>query len=422
MRNMHQTGMFTAPVAEVSSSRRPGILQAIVLLMTSGFAVMVTAVIGPNLPAMQAHFHDSPNADILVPLTMSAPSLTLALFGIVAGELADRWGRKQLMVWAALLYAIVGTMPLYLSSLVTILASRFALGVFEAVLITISSIMIADYYEGRQRERMIMLQTVVTSVSAIALSIVGSTLGVFGWRMPYALYGASLVFSVLIAIVLWEPVTRATMPVAQRVAEIRTFNVGPLLGRCVLAFVLGIAFLTFGAHLGYLLASVGIHDASQVALAFALYSTGTLLGTLLLGGLMALGVSLPYVLGFATVGAGAVLSSAPFANGLVPLTLTGFLYGLTMGILLPALTTWNLRELPLSRRGFGTGAMMSSLFLGMFIGPVLPVVLERAVDGSRVFAMAIEGYALLALGVAGSVLVGTLRALRGRSRRSVVGR
>lgn len=418
MRNMFPTGTSTAHAVNVST-RKPGISQAMVLLMTSGFAVMVTAVIGPTLPAMQTYFRGHPDADLLVPLTMSAPSLTLALFGVIAGELADRWGRKQLMIWAALLYAIVGTMPLYLTSLIAILASRFTLGIFEAVLITVSSIMIADYYEGQQRERMIMLQTIVTSVSAIALSVLGTALGVFGWRTPYALYAASVMFCVLIAVILWEPVTRATMPAAQRVAEIQAFNVRPLVGRCVLGFVLGIAFLAVGAHLGYLLASAGTHESSQVALAFALYSTGTLLGTVILGGVVALGMSLPYVLGFSVVCAGAVLRAMPFMNGFVPITLAGFLYGITMGMLLPALMTWNLRELPLSRRGLGTGAMTSSLCLGMFISPVLPVVIERAIGGSRASAMAIEGYALLAFGLVASVFVGVLRAARGRSQAAV---
>jgi MFS family permease len=47
------------------------------------------------------------------------------------------------------LYAVVGTAPLYLPSLTTIIASRFALGLIEAVLMTVSTTMIGDYYEGR---------------------------------------------------------------------------------------------------------------------------------------------------------------------------------------------------------------------------------------------------------------------------------
>ena len=129
-------------MASLAQQPAPGLMQAFILLVTSGLTVLVTAILGPSLPAMQAHFKDVPGADYLVPLTMTAPMLVMALLSIFVGELADRWGRKRLLVTSTFLYALVGTAPLYLDSLTAIIASRFALGAMEAVLMTVSTAML----------------------------------------------------------------------------------------------------------------------------------------------------------------------------------------------------------------------------------------------------------------------------------------
>ena len=142
-----------APAVNPAASHEPRLIHAIILLVTSGLTVLVTAILGPSLPAMQAHFKDIPGADYLVPLTMTAPMLMMATLCVFAGELADRFGRKRLLVGSAVLYALVGTAPLYLESLVAIIASRFALGVMEAVLMTVSTTMIGEIGRASCRER-----------------------------------------------------------------------------------------------------------------------------------------------------------------------------------------------------------------------------------------------------------------------------
>jgi len=390
------------------AGRTPGPAQSFVLLVTSGLSVLVVAVLGPSLPAMQEHFKGVPGADVLVPMTLGAPMLVMALLSIGVGELADRWGRKRLLVAATAMYALIGTMPLYLESLHAVIASRLALGAVEAVLMTISTAMIGDYYEGVQRDRAMALQTTVASIAAVVLSFVGGALGAYGWRAPYALFAVSLLLAPAMAWVLWEPVTRANMSAAQRFADSQSFKPKQLMLICGLALILGLEFLIVPAHLGYLLAAVGVTGAPQIGLAYGINSLGSIVGTLLYGWGIASALSLPVRLGIGAVISGAALAAMQFSGGLVSLTAAGFTCGLGMGILFPALVTWNMRELPVSKRGFGTGAFQSSLFLGMFISPVLVVALERVVGGPRTLAVGMEGWVLVALGVV-SLAVGAVR-------------
>jgi hypothetical protein len=90
------------------------------------------------------------------------------------------------------------------------------------------------------------------------------------------------------------------------------------------------------------------------------------------------------------------------ADTYTALTTAGIVNGLGCGILLPTMVTWNMRELPVSRRGMGTGAFQSSLFLGMFLNPLLVVALERSEGVSRAFVtgqlgVVVMGLALVAL-------------------------
>ena len=399
------------PRAVAEAEPTPRLIHAIILLVTSGLTVLVTAILGPSLPAMQAHFKDVPGADYLVPLTMTAPMLMMAGLSIFVGELADRLGRKRLLVGATALYALVGTAPMYLDSLTAIIASRFALGVMEAVLMTISTTMIGDYYDGTRRERFMSLQTTVSATSAFLLNTLGGAIAEHGWRAPYAVFAISLLLAPLMAIYLWEPRSRASMTAAQFAEDTLSFRPKLLGFICALAVLLGIVFLTVPVHFGYLHGSIGVQSPAQIGMAYGVNSLGVITGTLLFGWVLAQRLKVPFQLALGALIAGTGFFLMKGAADYGALTTAGFVNGLGCGIILPAMVTWNMRDLPISRRGMGTGAFQSCLFLGMFSNPILIVWLEKHLGGARALAVGLEGQVLMALGVV-ALLVGLTRGRR----------
>jgi MFS family permease len=395
---------LTSPAAvrftPVIGAREPTWVQAAILLVTSGLTVLVTAILGPSLPAMQAHFKDVPGADFLVPLTMTAPMLMMAGLSVFAGELADRLGRKRLLVAAAALYGVVGTAPMYLDSLVAIIASRCALGVLEAVLMTVSTTMIGDYYDGARRERLMSLQTTVAATSAFVLNNLGGVIAEQGWRAPYAVFVVGLLLAPLMAAFLWEPSGRSTMTASQIDQDRQGFRPGLLVFVCLLAVVLGIVFLTVPVHFGFLYGSIGVQSPSQIGIAYGINSLGVISGTLLFGWVLAARLKVGYQLACGAVLAGIGFLMMKQAADYSALTVAGFVNGCGAGILLPTMVTWNMRELPLSRRGVGTGAFQSCLFFGMFVNPILVVGLEKAMASPRSHAIGVEGFIVLGLALA----------------------
>ena len=407
--------------------RQPRAIHAALLLVTSGLSTLVTAVLGPSLPKMQAHFADVPDADFWVPLSMTVPMLVMAVLSIVMGGLADRFGRKRLMVAAGWLYALFGTAPLWLPGLTQIFASRVVLGIAEATLMTISTTMIGDYYPQSRCQKLLALQTTVAAASAFVLNLLGGVIGEMGWRAPYVVYLVSAPLALLMMIHLWEP-RRETRGGPRRDAatesrgtsapdcgaESGALNVPRLVGICGVGVLVGIAFLIVPVHLGYLFGLVGVSSTAAIGIAYGLNSIGVIAGTLVFGWLLAGRLSVPAQLATAALLTAAGFGGMALADSYASLTVAAMLNGFGAGLLLPTVVTWNMRGLPFEHRGLGVGAFQSCLFLGMFLNPILVVSLEHRL-GTRAAAIGVIAVGVAAAGAL-ALLVALMKPARGSER------
>src|SRR3954452_988020 len=192
-----------------ATGRAAGRAQALVLLLSSCLAVLGAVLLAPVLPAIQDAFESTPGVEALAPVVLTAPALVLGLTAPFAGRIVDRLGRKRLLVGALVVYAVVGTAPLYLPSLQLIVASRVLVGLTEAAIMTCCTTLLADYFHGSQRERYFGLQVIFTTVAATVFFGVGGALGGENWRAPFWLYAVSLPLAFLAARYIWQPAPRA---------------------------------------------------------------------------------------------------------------------------------------------------------------------------------------------------------------------
>jgi MFS family permease len=176
-----------------------GGLPAVLLMAGSCLPVLGAVLLAPVLPEMQDHFDSVPGNAALVPLMLTVPALSLALLAPFAGVVVDRLGRKRLLVAATILYAVFGTVPLWLDSLYGIVAGRVLVGVAEAAIMTCCTTLIGDYYTGRVRDRYLAAQTMCASASATVFFVLGGALGAAGWRAPFWLYAVGLLLAPVMA-------------------------------------------------------------------------------------------------------------------------------------------------------------------------------------------------------------------------------
>lgn len=350
----------------MTAQRPAGTAQALLLLFGSCLPVLGAVLIAPVLPRMQAHFAETPGAAVLVPVALTLPALVIAFLAPLAGLLADRIGRRPLLLASMLLYSLCGVLPLWLDSLGLIVASRAGIGLAEAGIMTCCTTLMGDYFDGQRRERLFALQMVATSLSAALFMGLGGALGESGWRTPFALYAAGLLCLPLMAALLWEPQVRHAEPLR---ADAEGFPWAALAPLYLLTLLAGVSLFIVPVQAGYLLQLLHVDAPQQVGMTMGANQLGVLAGALAFRLLAALPARRLLALGFATAGLGGALMA--LADSHAPVVLAVLVNGLGVGLLLPTLITQVMLQVGFEQRGRATGGFTASIFAGEFLSPLL---------------------------------------------------
>ena len=175
------------------------------LLAASSLTVMAGATMSPSLPAMKKHFLDVPDVAFWVKLLLTLPALFIALSAPLAGWVADRFGRKRLLVLCTILYGISGTAGFFLDSLVSILVSRAVLGISVAGVITSATALISDYFHGPERARFMGYQAAFMGLGGVVFLLAGGALSEWSWRGPFLVYSFAFFLAPIAALAVFEP-------------------------------------------------------------------------------------------------------------------------------------------------------------------------------------------------------------------------
>jgi MFS family permease len=392
--------------------RSPRFIHAFLLMAGSCMPIMGGLLIAPILPEIQRRFSGVPRVEFLAPIALTIPALFIAILAPFAGAIVDRLGRRRPLVIALALYAAFGTAPLWLDSLYAIIASRAGVGLAEAVIMTCCTTLIGDYFDGAKRSKYLALQTTYTTLSASLFLLAGGLLGELGWRAPFWAYGVSLLLAPLAHIYLWEPERKRQPEIepgpTHDGAPEPPFRPSLLFFICGITLITAIAFYVLPVHMPFLLNGLGVFSPGTIGLIASLAAAMKMLGTLIFHRLNIIGFTIPRLLtlSFACSGLGLVMAATPTMNEVV---IGVLINGVGGGMLLPTLLSWNMRTLPVERRGLGTGIWTASFFLAQFVNPI--VVLKLAgVAGGRAGATHLIGLGLLAL--TGISLAASLKSAR----------
>jgi MFS family permease len=390
--------------------RRAGFPQGIMLLLPITMSVMGISVLTPVVHLMLEHFKDVPNYDYLVMggvLTM--PSIWILLLSPAAGWVADRFGRRNVLLLSMVAYAFVGVAPVYLDNLYAIIVSRAAVGICEAVVLTVSTTLISDYFTGRARERWLASQTAVAAVSSFGIIYLGGQLGaVYGWRGPFYLYLYSLVLVVGVVMLIWEPAAGGTSSAAGRLPdaeEYQSFPWGRLTGICAVTLLGSISFYTVLTKNAEALVALGVSDPARIGTLSMIGTLGVPVGTFIYWGLSRLPMAWLLSVDFALIGLGFVRMGAAADP-------TAYEWGSVInqvgcGLLLPSLLVWATRGLAFNIRGRVTGVWSATFAIGQFLSGMILTALSKPLGGLLPTLSVIGASSLVV--AAGAVVVGLIR-------------
>jgi MFS family permease len=391
----------------VRSQRVAGTPQALLLIVANVLPTMGIVSLIPVIPQLFAQFHDAPHAAFLVPAIITAPSVCIAALSLVAGWIADRIGRRKLLLGALLVYAFIGCAPLFLSDLNTIIATRVCLGFTEAIIITCVATLMGDYFKGAVRRKWLAWQNAAGSLMATGLIVVGGILGAFSWHGPFAMYLLAIPIFLFALRLTWEPeaAPEEVEDGTQKEAN-APFPVGPMLLVYAVSFFGAIIFFIEVLQLGVVMNAIG--KGSPDVIGFVTAGTGFALpvGAYLLGRLKTLRVGYVFALALAFFMVAFFLLSRSQA-------LAGVIWGacfaqFACGITFPLLLTWAQSKLHFGVRAFGMGLWNSCFFLGQFASTMMVAFLSQTAGGisGALYWFAVVCAIALPVSIVGEALTG----------------
>lgn len=147
-------------------------------------AVLGVSSVTPAFPKIIRELNISPQDVGLLITVFTLPGLFLTA---VMGILADRFGRKKIMLPSLFLFAIAGTACGFARDFHLLLVLRFFQGVGAASIGSLNVTLIGDLYSGKERPQAMGYNASVLSVGTASYPAIGGTLAMFGWHYPFFL-------------------------------------------------------------------------------------------------------------------------------------------------------------------------------------------------------------------------------------------
>ena len=324
---------------------------------------------------------------------------------IVYGPLADRFGRKPVLLCGLVAYAIFATTAAFSTSFGMLLAARALMGVGAAATRVLAVSIVRDCYAGREMARVMSLAFIVFLAVPILAPSIGQVIMLFGpWRW---VFGALAVFSttVLVWTVLRLPETldpADRLPFAPgRIAEaFRTV----LTNRIAVGYMLAMT-LILGSLFGFINSAQQVFSdtfgsprlfTSAFACIAGFMALSSFLNARIVGSLGPRRVSHGALIGFIAI---SVIHAAVAISGYE--TLASFVV-LQAGLMFCfGLVASNFGALAMEPLGHVAGTASSIQgFITTFGGALLGFLVGQFFDGTTVpLAIGFLGYGILALAV-----------------------
>ncbi len=338
------------------------------------FGITLISVIGvnsiaPALPQIAKTLRLTEGQVVMLITIFTFPGIILSP---VMGMLADRFGRKKIIVPSLFLFGAAGSACAFTGDYHILLALRFANGVGASALGGLNQTIIGDMYSGDERTAAMGYNASVLGVGTMIYPALGGALALLGWNYPFLLSVLALPMGFLVLFCLKNPEPSASPPLreylvgAARSAADR--EVVPAYMATLATFI-----LLYGALLAYfpfLMHRRFNAPPSTIGLMLAATSITTIIGAFNLRWISRRFTPKSIIVGsFAAYAAAIVL--VLYADSLWLMTVPILLYGLANGLNIPSIQTHLSGSAPMEYRGVFMSVNSMVLRLGQTVGPVL---------------------------------------------------
>lgn len=376
-----------------TQARTAGIPQGIIIVLVSILPMMAVITLMPVVPTLRNHFKDVPFIETLAPFVISAPGLCVALFSPYAGFLADKIGRRKLLIIFSILYGIGGVLPFFVESFSALIAGRLILGIGEAFILTIANILLGDYFEQSKRNTWLMIQSIIGPAFGFFIINGSGQLASVGWQYPFLLYAITLIIPIGAFFFIFEPEAKAAS-VANIQEGSLPFSKKSFIKIFFTTYIASVLYYVYTLHFSMALDKIGISDPKEVGSITAVASLMLPLGAVMFKLLGTKSNKVQFGVMFTFIGIG--LIGVGLSTNLSMAKMSAIIQQTGCGMAIPVLIAYGLRSVPVEYRGRGMGVWSSGFFLGLSTSPFI-VGLVRSMSGDILNAFVIFGVVCLVM-------------------------
>ncbi|MDC8003410.1 MFS transporter [Aureisphaera galaxeae] len=336
------------------------------LLLVSCLTIMSMITISASLPDMADTFSDIPKGKKLVKLVLSFPGLFIALSAIFAGIVIDKFGRLKLLSVALVIYAIAGSSGYWLKNIYLILTGRALLGICVGITMTIATTLVADYYQGKERQKFAGIQIAVMSLGGIIFITLGGILADISWRVPFLLYLFSLLIIPFTYLFLKEP----NKNVEAKSDVKRTKSPRTIWFVFVNIMLMWILFFIIPIQIPFYLKSIGVEKNALIGIAVASSTFFSAIGAISFSKIKDT-FSFKQIFGFGYLLMALSFFCITYGDSYNSVMMAMILAGLGMGVMIPNANVWVMQLAPPEIRGREIGRLTTFWFMGQFLSPII---------------------------------------------------
>jgi len=360
-------------------------------------------VIVPGMPLMAAALAPGSEGIFLAKQVLTICGLGMLIGSPAIGWCVQRAGYRPVLLAGLAAFTLFGVIGYVTENAWTLISSRFALGVAAAAILTSSYALVAYYFDGHERARMLgYIASALGLVGMLAAAAAGKVASVFGWHALFLIFGITALplLGAFLVITARDGSRSAIVPEKKAVQE--KVPLRAVLGIYVLAALFTIMSINPAAQIPFMLAARGISDPQIVSLIVfvicgakfvaapfyvrlsARFSTATIMALM----------CLMFAIGHVIAGGIGGLTSALVGTGVI---------GLGMAMIQPVCANYVFTNVPANAHGGALGGLFGCTFLGSFINPVFMMPFNAAFGMEKAFVVVGALNVVLALGFAVAV-------------------
>jgi MFS family permease len=355
----------------------PGKVMLLLIVLAVTSLVFGNSAATPALADIAKAFPDQSLETIQ--LIVTVPPLLIMASTLVCGQLSRRMRKKTLVLFGMVLFAVGGITPAFFGGLTFILVMRGVFGAGCGFLIPLSQGLIADYFQGRDRDKFMGYRGSTAAAFGMFYTMAGGYLCAIHWRNTFFAYLIVVPIFLLISLKMPEPESHTEKTASGKGSGLTRTTWFYVL----VYFLYNVTMMCFITNAAFVMADAKVGSAKTIGLVITISSIGGIVVGLLLGWFIKIFKNSTIVFALFLLALGFVLLN--FVDTAVTFTIASAFWGMGFGIFNPTVALKIIGSVPKAAATMALALLNCAMGIGQFISPIVYSNLNRilGLEGPR---------------------------------------